>query len=115
MGCRARSKTAKQVGIRRILGLESFVAWLRRGSVSSEPEAQGPALDAEGLSSGPGPFAHSRHPLNFVPVPIVWLCPRMTTNVLAFIAATVYLVIGSAHEEARLLKAYGEKCAEYLL
>lgn len=105
---------AHQVGIRRITGLESFEAWLGDGPVPAEPEAQGPALDAEGQVKAAGPFAWSRHPLNFVPVPIFWLWPRMTTNLLAFnAAATVYLVIGSWHEEVRLRQAYGERYEAY--
>src|SRR5690348_628460 len=37
---------AHQVGIRRILGLESLECWLGDGAVPPEPEAQGPALSA---------------------------------------------------------------------
>ena len=105
---------ASQVGIRRITGMESVVAWLGDGPVPPEPEAQGPALDAEGRQHVAGPFAWSRHPLNFAPVPIFWLWPRMTTNLLAFItAATIYLVIGSLHEEARLREAFGKDYDAY--
>lgn len=106
---------AGQVGIRRILGLESFVAWLGDGPVPPEPEAQGPALDSEGRRHLLGPFAWSRHPLNFAPLPIFWLWPRMTTSLLAFnTAATVYLVIGSLHEEARLREAFDDEYDAYL-
>ena len=52
--------------------------------------------------------------MNFAPVPIFWLWPRMTTGLLAFnTAATVYLVIGSLHEEARLQEAFGNDYAAY--
>ena len=38
----------------------------------------------------------------------------MTTNLLAFnTAATVYLVIGSLHEESRLREAFGDKYIAY--
>jgi methanethiol S-methyltransferase len=105
---------ARQVGIPRILGLESLCAWLGDGPVPPEPEAQGPALDARGLSHPPGPFLRSRHPLNFAPVPIFWLWPKMTTNLLAFnTAATAYLLLGSLHEESRLREAWGERYAAY--
>ena len=108
------SSAAGQVGLRRILGLESLVAWLGDGPVPPEPEAQGPALDAEGRRHAIGPFAWSRHPLNFAPLPILWLWPRMTTSLLAFnTSATIYLVVGSLHEEARLREAFGDEYDAY--
>ena len=108
------TEAARQVGIRRIVGLDSFVAWLGDGPVLPEPEAQGPALDEQGLARHAGPFSWSRHPLNFAPLPILWLWPRMTTNLLAFnTAATVYLVIGSLHEASRLREVWGDKYIAY--
>jgi hypothetical protein len=109
------TSAARQVGIRRITGLQSMLAWLGDGPVPPEPEAQGPALDDEGKMHAAGPFAGSRHPLNFAPLPILWFWPRMTTNLLAFNAATtIYLVIGSLHEEARLRDAFGDAYDAYL-
>ena len=105
---------ARQVGVDRITGVRSFMQWLGDGPVSPEPEAQGPALDGEGLSNAPGPFRASRHPLNLSPLPILWLWPQMTTSLLAFnAAATAYLIVGSKHEEARLRDAYGGKYDAY--
>lgn len=110
-----KTAAAAQVGLRRITGLESFLAWLGDGRVPPEPEAQGPALDDEGRCNSAGPFAWSRHPLNFAPLPILWLWPRMTTSLLAFNAtATIYLVVGSLHEEARLREAFGLDYHAYL-
>jgi hypothetical protein len=107
--------SAGQVGLRRITGLESLLAWFGDGPVPPEPEAQGPALDDEGRRHAIGPFAWSRHPLNFAPLPVFWLWPRMTTNLLAFnTAATIYLVVGSLHEEARLREAFGGDYDAYL-
>lgn len=109
------TSAAAQVGLRRITGLESFVAWLGYGPVPAEPEAQGPALDDEGRRHAAGPFAWSRHPLNFAPLPIFWLWPRMTSNLIAFnTAATFYLVVGSLHEEARLREAFRDDYDAYL-
>lgn len=109
------TSAAEQVGIRRIVGLDSLLAWLGDAPVPPEPEAQGPALDDEGQQHTAGPFAWSRHPLNFAPLPILWLWPRMTTSLLAFnTVATIYLVIGSVHEEARLREAFGDDYDAYL-
>jgi hypothetical protein len=106
---------ARQVGIRRITGLGRVADWWRGEAVEPEPEAQGPALDGEGGSNPIGPFAFSRHPLNFVPVVIFWCWPRMNTNLLAFnLVATLYLVLGSLHEEARLREVYGARYDTYL-
>ena len=109
------TSAARQVGLRRITGLESILAWLRDGPVPPEPEAQGPALDDEGRRQAVRPFAWSRHPLNLAPLPIFWLWPRMTTSLLAFATtATVYLVVGSLHEEVRLREAFGRDYDAYL-
>jgi hypothetical protein len=109
------TSAAGQVGFSRITGIESFLAWLGDGPVSPEPEAQGPALDNEGERHAAGPFAWSRHPLNFAPLPVLWLWPRMTTSLLAFnTAATIYLVIGSLHEETRVREAFGDDYESYL-
>jgi hypothetical protein len=104
---------AREVGLRRMSGLESFVQWRQTGEVQPEPEAQGPS-EEQGHLRIRGPFKWSRHPLNFWPLAILWLNPRMTTNLLAFnVAASLYLAVGSIHEEARLKKAYGQKYIDY--
>ena len=109
------TSAAGQVGLRRITGLESLLAWLGDGPVPPEPVAQGPALDDQGKMQAAGPFGWSRHPLNFAPLPVFWLWPRMTTSLLAFnVAATIYLVVGSLHEEARLREQFGDNYDAYL-
>ena len=61
-----------------------------------------------------GPFRHGRHPLNLASPVILWLQPRMTSNLLAFNAvATAYFVYGSYREEVRLRTAYGATYSAY--
>jgi protein-S-isoprenylcysteine O-methyltransferase Ste14 len=105
----------RQIGVGRITGATGLAAWMHgRAVVPPEPEAQGPAPDSNGRLRGTGPFAWSRHPLNFAPLPVLWLNPRMTMNLAAFnVAATLYLVAGSRHEEARLADAYGSTYEAY--
>jgi protein-S-isoprenylcysteine O-methyltransferase Ste14 len=82
--------------------------------VPAETEAQGPAPEVDGSIRPDGPFRHGRHPLNLSPLPIFWLQPRMTANLLTFnVVSTAYLVLGSIHEESRLRAAYGRAYAEY--
>lgn len=110
---------ANAVSIPRITGLASFAAWLTvpRGApvaVPTEPEAQGPARDPDGPMHVSGPFRLSRHPLNLVPVPIFWLAPQMTIKHAVFsLVSTIYLILGSWHEEVRLKAAHGQAYEQY--
>lgn len=110
--------TASQVGLARITGLRGFLDWLRgRPTIPPTPEAQGPAPSPGGDPSRlrvSGPFRVTRHPLNLSPLPVFWLTPHMTVKRLAFnLAGTLYLVLGSLHEEARLRAAYGTAYRRY--
>ena len=64
-------------------------------------------LGADGEMLGCGPFRYTRHPANWGPLVVVLLFPRMTVNraTLAVLSAA-YLVLGSIHEEYRLLAAH---------
>ncbi len=105
----------RQIGLRRLLGLPGASAYLRsEPHIPREPEGQGPALDAAGIVRPLGPFRFSRHPLNFLALPLLWLSPRMTKKLLAFnCLATLYFWFGSWHEEARLKAAYGSTYKAY--
>lgn len=114
MGLAHATAASRQVGILRITGLENITAWLKGVPVPRMPEAQGPAFTSEAAHLDAGPFAWSRHPLNFSPVVILWLWPRMNSTLLTFnLCATAYLVIGSRHEENRLLETEGDTYEAY--
>jgi hypothetical protein len=109
------ARAAREVGIPRMLGIPGLQAWWRgEADVPAEPEAQGPAPDNQGILKANGPFRFSRHPLNFLGIPVLWPAPRMTRNLFVFNSlATLYLVLGSIHEERRLRRAYGEAYEAY--
>ena len=55
-----------------------------------------------------------RHPLYLFGLLILWLTPAMTRNLLvAFIALSLYLIIGAMFEERKLLREFGPPYAEY--
>jgi protein-S-isoprenylcysteine O-methyltransferase Ste14 len=94
---------ARETGIAKLAGFEP-----------PPPAAQGPELGEDGALHADGPFRLVRHPLNLAPLAPFWLTPHMTTRRLAFnVVATAYLVIGSLHEEKRLLRQYGEQYERY--
>ena len=106
---------AYEVGMLEILGVRPLRQLLNgEPSIAPEPEAQGPALDPHNTLRVVGPFRFSRHPLNFVPLVVLWLNPKQTTNLAAYnTVSTIYLVIGSWHEELRLCAAYGDVYRQY--
>jgi protein-S-isoprenylcysteine O-methyltransferase Ste14 len=79
-----------------------------------EPEAQGPPIGDEGEMAAVGAFRFTRHPGNLGALGFFVLLPRMTANraVLAALV-TLYVVVGSVHEEYRLRGAYGAAYERY--
>ena len=106
---------ARQIGLPAFSGASNLAALLGgRPLDRPEPEGQGPVPDSHGGMKVTGPFCVSRHPLSFGMLPVFWLAPRMTVNLAAFnLVATVYLFLGSLHEERRLLAAYRQAYLDY--
>lgn len=106
--------TAAHIGPGRLSGLDGLVAWAAQDRVPPPAEGHGPTPDASGTLPATGPFRLTRHPMNVAMPVVMWLNPRMTANLLAFnLAATAYLVLGSATEEARMLLTFGEEYEDY--
>lgn len=108
------SAAVRELGFGEISGLTNAADWAAGRAVRPEPEAQGPAVGGDTRLRTGGPYRLCRHPLNFWAVPLLWLSPRMTTTLAAFnAAATVYLVWGSAREDARLADRFGPAYDRY--
>jgi methanethiol S-methyltransferase len=106
----------REVGLLRFVGLDGMLLRLRHMPVPEAQAAQGPESDiVTGRLTAGGPFRWSRHPLNFYAVPLFWLTPKLSTGRLAFnVVATLYLLLGSLHEERRLHRVYGRSYTAYL-
>jgi len=97
-----------QVGLDFMTGWDNLVAWWRGAPVPLLPDGQGPVPAGDGTMLATGPFAYTRHPLNWFLIPLLWLHPRMTTRLLAFnLVVTAYAVLGSMHVESHLVETYG--------
>ena len=67
-----------------------------------------PRLDVSGL------YRFVRHPLYFLGFIIIWAAPSMSVGALALsAAASLYLWLGTYHEEKGLREAFGDEYVEY--
>jgi protein-S-isoprenylcysteine O-methyltransferase Ste14 len=103
-----------RIGLGRMLGVQGAWEWVRGETPIVQNPAQGPQLtDNRSFRTG-GSFRLTRHPNNLVPVILFWANPRMTLRFLVFTAgSTIYLVVGSVHEERRLTNVYGRRYSRY--
>lgn len=102
------------VGLRHLTGYEHLLTWFAGGEVPPMPDGQEPPPGGPDAMSTAGPLGHSRHPLNWLLLPLSWLQPRMTTRLLAFnLVLAAYVVAGSVAAEAHTLRAYGEAYRGY--
>lgn len=105
---------AREIGIGRFSGIAQALDLVRGTAVRPTPPVQHPLPRGEGALGWGGPYRVSRHPLNLLFGLGYWLSPVMTRKWAAFGAAgTLYLVLGSLHEERRLRRAYGERFSRY--
>ena len=88
-----------QTGVWSFFGIDSLIA--------DEPSGQDRLITS-------GLYAYVRHPLYTGGLLLIWFMPVMTTSLLAFnLAATLYLYLGSIHEEQRLVAVFGKEYSAY--
>ena len=69
---------------------------------------------AEGDLQVHGFYCRVRHPLYLLAILLMWLTPGMTVSILTLYAwMTLYFVIGSVHEEQRLVDEFGQAYRDY--
>ena len=101
LGCAAR------IGGAEFLGWAQFRAWRR-----------GEAIRGDGVETGElvvaGPYRWVRHPMYAAGLVVLWAEPHWSANRFAFVlAASLYLWVGSLHEERRLVRFYGQAYRDY--
>lgn len=93
-----------QTDIFRFLGLRQAYLYLQ-----GDPDPNPPAVFVSR-----GTYRLVRHPLYFFSLLFLWFTPIMTLNSLVFyILATIYFLVGAAHEERRLAAAFGADYRRY--
>jgi methanethiol S-methyltransferase len=101
-------------GVARFLGLAQSSALVRGQEPPATPAGQGAPLTASGELLRQGTFGMVRHPANLLGLLIFWGFPRMTMNRLALAGTiTLYVVLGSLHEDYRMKVAYGTAFERY--
>jgi protein-S-isoprenylcysteine O-methyltransferase Ste14 len=76
--------------------------------LAPDDDAIPPHLVTEGL------YRYVRHPLYSLGLVVVWLLPVMTRNALFLnVGITLYILVGAAFEERKLLRKFGAAYAEY--
>ena len=94
-------------------GSAEFLGWAQyRAWRSGQP------IPGDGVETGElvvtGPYRYVRHPMYAAGLVALWAEPQLSANRFAFtLAASLYLVLGSLHEERRLQRFYGSAYREY--
>ena len=102
------------MGTLRFAGIASLRDLLTGSDVRPAAEAQGPPVGRDDEMVRAGAFRFSRHPGNLGALGFFLFIPRMTANrALLVVLVTIYVVLGSMHEEYRLRAAYGAAYERY--
>lgn len=101
-------------GLGHVTGIRHLYEFITGRPVGPPPVAQHPLPDGECMEGWNGTFRLSSHPNNYLVLLLWWLSPVMTIKWATVGAVTaIYMVLGSIHEDHRLLSAYGERYACY--
>src|SRR5215210_4389224 len=102
------------IGVLDFAGISQLRNLLAGLTPDSEPEAQGPPMGTDGEVVSKQAFRYTRHPGNLGALGVFLLFPRMTVNRTVLLGlVTIYVILGSWHEERRLRVAYGEAYERY--
>lgn len=97
-----------QNGLGRVTGIRHLYDLLTGREISPPVVAQHPLPDGKCMTGWRGTYRISSHPNNYFVLALWWLSPVMTLKWASVGAVTaVYMVLGSMHEDHRLLHAYG--------
>ncbi len=103
----------KELRFRRFSGIEGVSDALSGADEISQPETQSPD-NGDGRGYELGPFAWSRHAIEWIILIVLWATPVLKTNWLGFnIASTIYMVLGVGQEEKRLAAKGGQAWKTY--
>ncbi len=105
--------SVKELRFRRFSGAQGALDAARNREAIAEPEAQTPD-GGDGLELARGPYAWSRHPVEWAPLVLLWATPLLKTNWLGFnFATTLYMIFGVWQEEKRLASKGGLAWEKY--
>ncbi len=106
--------TNRQNGWGHVTGIRHAFAYVRRQPIGPTPVVQHPLPDGDCLEGWTGTFRLSSHPNNYLVLFLYWLSPVMTVKWASIgLVTAVYMVLGSLHEDYRLLAAYGDRYRRY--
>ena len=102
--------TNRQNGFGHVTGIRHAYEFVTGQSISPTPVVQHPLPKGDCLEGWTGTFRLSSHPNNYLVLFLYWLSPVMTVKWASVgLVTAAYMVLGSLHEDQRLLAAYGDR------